>query len=304
MDARTLAQLASMELRARAIVEGHYSGQHRSPYRGASVEFADHRQYSHGDELRHLDWKLYGRSDRFFVKEYDAETNLSVYLVVDSSASMGYPPQGDGGTVTLGDCPCDKLACASFLAAGLAYLAYRQRDAGGLMTFDTAVRDMLVPLTQRGHLQRVFEVLERLEPGGETDTAASLERVGALAKRRGLIVLLSDLLDEPEPLLRALQHFRHRGHDVIVFQVLDRSELDFDFRGPLVVQDLETGRRLATDASEVRGEYVSAMADHLRLLKEGCRSHRIDHEVFLTDRPFGPALAAYLARRRRSTPRP
>ena len=194
----------------------------------------------------------------------------------------------------------DKLACARFLAAGLAYLAYRQRDAVGLMTFDAAVRDMLVPLTQRGHLQRVFEVLERLEAGGETDTAASLERVGALAKRRGLIVLLSDLLDEPEALLRALQHFRHRGHDVIVFQVLDRSELDFDFRGPLVVQDLETGRRLATDASEVRGEYVSAMADHLRLLKEGCRSHRIDHEVFVTDRPFGPALAAYLARRRRA----
>lgn len=299
MDARTLAQLASMELRARAIVEGHYSGQHRSPYRGASVEFADHRQYSHGDELRHLDWKLYGRSDRFFVKEYDAETNLSVYLVVDSSGSMGYPAL----TRRSGFQP-DKLACASFLAAGLAYLAYRQRDAVGLMTFDTAVRDLLVPLTQRGHLQRVFEVLERLEPGGETDTAASLERVGALAKRRGLIVLLSDLLDEPEPLLRALQHFRHRGHDVIVFQVLDRSELDFDFRGPLVVQDLETSRRLATDAGEIRAEYVSAMADHLQLLGEGCRQHRIDHEVFLTDRPFGAALTAYLARRRRTVPRP
>jgi len=278
-----------MELRAHAIVEGYYSGQHRSPYRGASVEFADHREYSHGDELRHLDWKVYGRSDRFFVKEYDAETNLSVYLAVDASGSMGYPAQG-----------VSKLSCATYLAAGLAYLAHRQRDAVGLVTFDAAVRDGLPPLTQRGHLQRVFETLDALEPGGETDTAAALERVSAVARRRGLIVLVSDLLDEPEPLLRGLRHFRHRGHDVIVFQVLDRSELDFDFRGPLLVEDLETRRRLSTDGSEVRGDYVTAMRQHLATLKDGCRRTRIDHEVFRTDLPFGPALTTYLARRRRA----
>lgn len=281
-----------MELRAHAIVEGYYSGQHRSPYRGASVEFADHREYSHGDELRHLDWKVYGRSDRFFVKEYDAETNLTVYLAVDASGSMGYPAQG-----------VSKLACASYLAAGLAYLAHRQRDAVGLVTFDTAVRDDLPPLTQRGHLQRVFETLDGLEPGGGTDTAAALERVSTVASRRGLVVLISDLLDEPEPVLRALRHFRHRGHDVIVFQVLDRSELDFDFRGPLLLEDLETGRRLSTDASEVRGDYVAAMRRHLATLKDGCRGQRIDHEVFRADRPFAPVLATYLARRRRAGPR-
>lgn len=290
IDARTLAQLASMELRARAIVEGYYSGQHRSPYRGASVEFADHRQYSHGDELRHLDWKLYGRSDRFFVKEYDAETNLNVYVALDVSGSMGYPEQG-----------VSKLACASYLAAGLAYLGHRQGDAVGLMTFDTAVREELPPLAQRGHLQRIFAALDGLETGGATEAAAVLARLSVAARRRGLIVLVSDLLDEAEPLVRGLRHFRHRGHDVLVFQVLDRSELQFDFRGPLLVQDLETGRRLATDAGEVRGDYLRAMADHMEQLKDGCRQQRIDHEVFLTDQPFGPALAAYLARRRRTT---
>ncbi len=281
-----------MELRAHAIVEGYYSGQHHSPYRGASVEFADHREYSHGDELRHLDWKVYGRSDRFFVKEYDAETNLTVYLAVDASGSMGYPAEG-----------VSKLACASYLAAGLAYLAHRQRDAVGLVTFDDAVRDELPPLTQRGHLQRIFETLDGLEPGGETNTAAALQRVSTMAGRRGLVVLISDLLDEPEPVLRALRHFRHRGHDVIVFQVLDRSELDFDFRGPLLVEDLETGRRLSTDASEVRGDYLAAMQRHLATLKDGCRRARIDHEVFRADVPFAPVLATYLARRRRASRR-
>ncbi|HUS79715.1 MAG TPA: DUF58 domain-containing protein, partial [Armatimonadota bacterium] len=289
VDAPTLARLANMELRARAVVEGHYSGQHRSPYHGASIEFADHRAYSHGDELRHLDWKLYGRGDRFFVKQYDAETNLNVHLLLDCSGSMDYPDRGP-----------TKLSCGSYLAAALAYLAHLQRDASSLTCFDTRITRRLPPSTQRGHLQRVFEALDAIEAGGETDLPGVLEQVSATTARRGLLVLISDLLGPAEAVLRALAHFRHRGHDTIVFHVLDPSELDFSFRGPLLMEDLESGRRLGVEAGEIRSQYRQAMRAHLSELAEGCRISRTDYELFVTDRPFGPALMAYLGRRNRS----
>jgi len=288
IDAQALVELASMELRARAIVEGHYSGQHRSPYRGASIEFADHRQYTHGDELRHLDWKLYGRSDRYFVKEYDAETNLSVYLTVDTSGSMGYPEEG-----------VSKLACASYLAAGLAYLAHRQRDAVGLVAFGDHVRTQLPPLAQRGHLQRVFAALEELVPSGETDLPGALGAVASSAGRRGLVVLISDLLDDPERILRSLASFRHRGHDVMVFQVLATDELQFDFRGPVVFEDLESGASLASEAGEIRQQYLAQINAHVAAVRQGCHRRKIDYELFSPQAPFGPALRAYLARRNR-----
>lgn len=289
LDAAALASLGSMELRARAIVEGHYSGQHRSPYRGASIEFADHRPYSHGDELRHLDWRLYGRSDRFFVKEYDAETNLTVHLLLDASASMDHPDRG-----------LTKLACASYLVAALAYLTHLQRDAASLTCFATGVSQHLPPSTRRGHLQRLFQALDAVSAGGETDLPAALAQVATMATRRGLLVLVSDLLAETEPMLRALAHLRRRGHDVIVFQVLDPTELEFDYRGPLLIEDAETGLRLATEAGEVRTGYLQALHEHLERLGEGCRRHRVDYELFRTDAPFGPALTAYLSRRARS----
>ncbi|MGC9317175.1 MAG: DUF58 domain-containing protein [Armatimonadota bacterium] len=290
VHAQLLASLSSMELRARAIVEGHYSGQHRSPYRGASVEFADHRQYTHGDELRHLDWRLYGRTDRFFVKQYEAETNLTVHLLLDASGSMDYPERG----VT-------KLTCASWLAAGLAYVAWRQRDAVGLTVFDSAARTELAPRTRRGHLHQVFEALERVAPGGESSIGEALESIGAGLQRRGLVVVLSDLLGEPRAILQAVGLLRGRGHDVIVMQVLARGELHLAMRGPRIVEDLETGQRLITDADEVREEYEEAMRRHVERLRDGCARHGVDHELFVTDRPFGPALVAYLARRRRRT---
>ena len=202
LTAEAVQRLETMELRARAIIEGHFSGQHRSPYHGASVEFADHREYSPGDELRHLDWRVYGRTDRFFIKEYDAETNMSVHLLVDASRSMAYGSHG----VT-------KLRYAACLAAALAYLAVKQRDAAGLVLFDTAVRTRLAPATKGRHLAAVFDLLETLEPGAETNVAAALETVAQSVSRRGLVVVISDLLDEPERVLRALGYFRHRGHD-------------------------------------------------------------------------------------------
>jgi uncharacterized protein (DUF58 family) len=290
VDAELLAALPSMELRARTFVEGYYSGQHRSPWRGASVEFADHRAYTHGDELRHIDWRLYGRTDRFFVKQFEAETNLAVTLALDASASMAYPE----GSPT-------KLDCACYLAAGLAYLAWRQRDAVGLTVLGGVVEGDLPPRTSRGHLQGIFDRLEAIEPAGNTRPAERILALGGALKRRGLVVLLSDLMDTPEELLRSLGLLRGRGHDVIVLQVLDRGELQLGLSGPSIVEDMETGERLSTDADELREEYADAIRAHVDLLHDGCASRGMDHELMVTDRPLGRGLAAYLSRRRHRT---
>ncbi len=280
-----IAKLGSMELRARALVEGHFSGRHRSPYRGASVEFADHREYSQGDETRHIDWKVYGRRDRLFVKEFDAETNLNVHLLLDTSRSMDY-----GG-------PVRKLDYGAYLAAAIAYLATRQRDATALVLFDTTVREHLPPQSKPAHLQKVFSALDDVRPGEDTDVSAALEAVAQSIKRRGLVVLISDLLDDTEPLLRALGYFRHRGHDVVVLHVMDRTELQFDFRGPTVFEDLESKERLFTQPERMRHEYMEALQSFLVQIKDGCRGRHIDHVLLDTTRPFDAALTAYLGRR-------
>jgi len=305
LDPAALAKLANMELRARAIVEGHYSGQHHSHYKGASVEFADHRNYSPGDELRHLDWKLYGRTDRFFIKQYDAETNMNVMLVLDASGSMGY---GSG--------EISKLQYGSYLAAGLAYLTSRQGDAPGLTLLDQGVRDKLMPRTRPAHLRRLWETLEEantrvgrlstiapanvdVRPTRDDSLANGLADIAPLLARRGIIVLISDLLEPPERLLRGLRYFRHRGHDVIVLQVLDEAEVNFPFRGAVEFEDMESGRRLRTETGDVRGSYLQEFARHQEAIRDGCRSGGMDYELMLTNEPFARALTAYLGRRMR-----
>lgn len=287
LTAETLARLGSMELRARAMVEGHFSGQHRSHFKGASVEFADHRDYSQGDELRHLDWKVFGRTDRHFIKQYDAETNMNVALVVDVSGSMGY----SSDTVT-------KLQYASYLAAGLAYLTTRQNDAPGLALVDRRVREKYLPRTRPAHLQRLWAALQAAQPGEDTALSEALAEAAATFTRRGIVVLISDLLDDPERVLRSLLYFRHRGHDVIVLQVLDPAEVKFDFHGPVVFEDLETHETLLTETDDVRAAYRRQFAIYQTQLSEGCRSAGIDYELMTTDQPFARALSAYLARRR------
>lgn len=290
LGAEALSRLHSMELRARTMVEGHFSGQHRSHFKGASVEFADHRDYSRGDELRHLDWKLLGRTDRYFIKQYDAETNMNVVLVTDVSGSMDY---GSG--------PVTKLQYATYLAAGLAYLTSRQGDAPGLALVDERLREALPPRTRPAHLGRLMQVLEGVRAGGETALAAALAETAATFTRRGIIVIISDLLDEAERLLRALVYFRHRGHDVIVLQVLDPREVDFRFRGPVVFEELERGERLLTEADDIRRAYRREF-DHWRgSLEDGCRHAGIDYAWLTTDQPFYRALSAYLGRRARVT---
>lgn len=274
------------------MVEGHFSGQHHSHFKGASVEFADHRNYSSGDDLRHLDWKLLGRTDRHFIKQYDAETNMNVLLVADVSGSMGYG-SADGGVT--------KFQYATYLAAGLAYLTSKQGDAPGLALVDEHLRERLAPRTRPAHLKRLMQSLEAARPGGDTSLADALAETAATFTRRGIVVLISDLLDEPERLLRALVYFRHRGHDVIVLHVLDPAEVSFSFRGPVIFEDLEQGEKLLTEADDIRRAYLQEFRAWQGGLEDGCRRAGLDYALMTTDEPFHRALSAYLGRRARVT---
>lgn len=282
-----VAKLGTMELRARAIVEGHLSGQHASTHRGASVEFVDHREYAPGDEPRHIDWKVYGRTDRLFVKEYEAETNLSLHLLVDVSRSMDFA----SGGVT-------KLRYATFLAAALAYIATRQRDAVGLFLFDHAVRQALPAMTKPAHLARLFEALEAAAGAADTRLTSALEEIAQRIPRRALVVLLSDLLDGPEGVLRSLGYFRHRGHDLIVLHTLDPAELNLDYRGTVAFEDLESTERLSVEVSDVRAGYLAELRRFLAAYRHGCRDRSIDYALTDTSTPFDVAISAYLAHRR------
>ncbi len=282
-----VAKLGTMELRARAIVEGHLSGQHASLHRGASVEFVDHREYAPGDEPRHIDWKVYGRTDRLFVKEYEAETNLSLHLLLDVSRSMDF-----------GSAAITKLRYATFLAAALAYLATRQRDAAGLFLFDRTVRDALPAMTKPAHLARLFEALDAVTGVEDTVMTEALEEIAQRLPRRSLVVVISDLLDDPDSVLRALGYFRHRGHDLIVLHTLDPAELQLDYRGTAAFEDLETGERLSVEVADVRAGYLAELRRFLAEYRHGCRDRSIDYALLDTSTPFDTALTAYLAHRR------
>src|ERR1700687_5261308 len=228
-----LARISSLELIARSVVEGFISGLHRSPYLGFSTDFAEHRQYMPGDDLRHLDWKLLARTDRLYIKKYQGDTNAQIHLLVDSSASMGY----SSGEVT-------KLQYAQYLASSLAFLGVRQHDSVGLVAFDEEVIEHVTPGSRSGHLRTILGVIERLAPSRRTTIADLLHRTAELLTRRGIIVLISDLYDEPDRITARLEHLRFRGNDVIVFHVMDRQELDFDFIEPVVLEDSETEEQL------------------------------------------------------------
>ncbi|HYV03274.1 MAG TPA: DUF58 domain-containing protein [Blastocatellia bacterium] len=281
-----LARISSLELVARSVVEGFISGLHRSPHLGFSTDFAEHRQYMPGDDLRHLDWKLLARTDRLYIKKYQGDTNAQLHLLVDASASMGY----SSGEVT-------KLQYAQYLAASLGFLGVRQHDSVGLGAFDEQMVEHVPPSSRSGHLRTVLGVLERLVPGRGTALSAQLHRMAELLTRRGIVVLISDLYDEPERIMEGLEHLRFRGNDVIVFQVMDRQELDFEFFEPVVLEDSETEEQLHVLPDVVREEYLRAMKAHTEALKDGAARNRIDYELLRTTEPLDAALFSYLGRR-------
>jgi uncharacterized protein (DUF58 family) len=288
LDAATVARLAGMDVRARAVVEGFVAGLHKSPYKGFSVEFAEHRQYMPGDPLKTVDWKVYGKSDRFYVKEYEEETNLRAYLVIDGSASMGF----SSGEVS-------KFDYSRYLAAALSYLMIRQQDSVGVLLFDSEIRRFIPPRSAGQHLHVILTELEKAEPASTTNLAVTLHRLAERVKRRGLVVLMSDLFDDQDEVLNALRHFRHRRNEVVVFHVLDRMEREFGFPREAVFEDVETADEMLVRPWEIRKEYRTAVSAWIERYRNVCREIGVDYVPMHTESPFDTALMAYLHKRSR-----
>ena len=284
-----VAKLGSMELRARLVVEGFITGLHKSPFHGFSAEFSEHRQYRAGDDLKHIDWKIFGRSDRYYVKQYEDETNLRCLIAVDQSASMGYASEGH----------ITKFQYASYLAAALSYLVLQQRDAAGLATYTTDVEHYLPPRSKRSYVQELIKTLDGATPHDTTGTATALHKLAERVTRRGLVVIISDLFDDPTEILQAFRHFRHNQHDVLVLHVLDPREVDFNFSSAAVFKDMETGEELTTQPLHLRNAYRGAMEDFCTEIKRGCHAQNIDYVRVTTDKPFDMALREYIVKRQR-----
>lgn len=287
-DPQTLARIARLELRARQVVEGVISGMHKSPHRGSSVEFAQHRDYVPGDEIRHIDWKVYARSDRYHIKQFEEETNLKATLVLDSSASMDYKGENS---------PLSKREYGSIVAAAIASLLLRQRDGVGLAQFDAGVRQFIPPSSTSAHYKMLLETLERKESRPKTGLGDTFHDLAERIKRRGLLIVLSDLFGDPDDILRGLQHFRHRKHEVIVFQILDKDELTFPFRDSAVFEGMEGEEPLMAEPNALRREYLNAFNEFTATLKRGCRELDMDYIQLPTDQPVDIALTRYLASR-------
>ena len=276
-----------MELRARLVVEGFITGLHKSPYHGFSVEFAEHRQYMPGDEIRHIDWKVYGRTDRYYIKQYEEETNLKSYIILDASRSMQYASPGN----------ITKLEYGSYLVASLSYMMLKQQDAVGLTIFDERITTYLPPHATRAYLRQILVTLEKLEPGNGTGAGTSLHQVADRIKRRGLVIIISDLLDKPDEVLAALKHFRHKKNEVIVMQVLDPRELTFAFDEDAIFKDMETADRLMTQPWQIRKAYQREMGAFVERYKKECRENYVDYVQLDTATPFDVALIEYLSKR-------
>jgi uncharacterized protein (DUF58 family) len=284
-DPRVLAGISNLSLRARWVVEGVMSGVHRSRSKGFSVEFEEHREYSPGDEIRRIDWKALGKFDRYFIKEYEDETNLRAYLLLDSSASMDYASDG----VTKFDYGCT-------LTASLAYLILRQQDAAGVVTFSDRIDAFVPPRAKRDYLSQILHALENRGPAGETDVGKILEEIAGQIKRRGLVVLVSDLLDEPDKILKGLRLFRFKGNDVIVFHLLDPAELELPFEGNILFEDLEElNLKVVADPRAIRNTYRDVVAEFINRMRKECHDSIIDYQLISTSTPLDQALASYLS---------
>jgi uncharacterized protein (DUF58 family) len=288
IDPAALMKIKSMELRAKAVVEGFWKGIHRSPYHGFSSEFTEYRQYTSGDDPRYIDWRVFARSDRYYVKRFEDETNLRCHLLIDHSRSMGY---GSGDYT--------KSQYAGTLAATLAYFLFTQGDAVGLATFDDRIQEYMPPRNRPSYLRRLMTALDAQPRGKATDLGAPLQRIARMLTKRGLIVLVSDLLTSIERLERDLGYLRAGGHDIVLFHVLDPEELHFDFDSPALFQDVESGRDLYVDPPAAAKGYRHMLSSHLDSANAICGRLGIDYQLFATDRPFDTALLEFLQHRMR-----
>lgn len=288
LDPRTLARLQGLDLRARHVVDGFVSGMHRSPYHGFSVEFAEHREYTPGDDLRHVDWKAFGRTDKFYLKRYEDETNLVCYLLLDTSESMKY--RGPG-------MPMSKLEYAQCIAVLLAWLVLRQQDAVSLVTFDHAVRKLVPPSAGPSHMKQLIHVMEETQAEHKTSTGPIFHQLAERFKKRGLIIVLSDLFDDLSPMMAGLKHFRHQRHEVAVFHVLDPAEIEFPFQRPTLFRGLEQLPEVLTEPRSLRKAYLEELNRFLGKVARECRNQQIEYSRITTDQALDVALSTFLSKR-------
>lgn len=289
LDPHALAQLEGLELKARLIVEGYVSGNHKSPYHGFSVEFAEHREYVPGDDLRYVDWKVYGKSDRVYLKQFEEETNFSCTLLVDTSESMQYRSESTA---------LSKLDYAKHVAAALSWLIVQQQDAVGLVTFDREVTNFLPPGSQPSHLSRLIHTLDNAPTGAESEMGPLLNSLAERIRKRGLVILLSDLFDDVDALLMGLKHFRHRRHDVSIMHIVDPAEQDFPFEDPTLFKGLEGLPDQMTDPKALRDGYRAEFNEYLQQLQRGAGDLRMDYVLLRTDMPLDAAITKFLTHRR------
>lgn len=285
LDPRVLDKLGRLELKARQAVEGFMAGLHRSPHRGASVEFAEHREYVPGDDLRHLDWRIYGRSDRFYIKRYEEETNLTLSVVLDVSESMSYAGQGQ----------VSKYNYAAMAAATLSYMVLRHRDAAALALTDESLESWVPPATRPSHLLAITAAIEKATLAKKTDPGLTLRELTAKLPPRGIVVVLSDLFADPARILLGVRTLRSRRQDVIVFHVLDGDEIDFPFDRMLKFEGMEGLAELVADPKSLRQAYLDVFQEHQNRIKRGCLENGVDYQVLRTDTPLDVVLTSYLA---------
>jgi uncharacterized protein (DUF58 family) len=288
IDPKVLARIGNLELVASTVVEGFINGLHRSPHLGASMDFAEHRPYMPGDDIRRIDWKLYARSDKYFIKEFEADTNVNFSVLLDVSKSMDYTSDPAG---------ISKLEYGKFLAASLAYFAHHQRDRVGMVTFDADIVEYVPPSAK--HLNVILHTLDRLQPGGKGDMDRAMRKLAESFRRRSLIGVISDFYLDPTAVLDAITRLRGKGNDIMLMHILDRAEIEFPFEGPTSFQDVESEDRLPVIPLLFRDKYKSLMAGHIAELRRVMGENRVDYEVFDTAKPLDDALFAFLSNRER-----
>lgn len=296
LPGKTTATIGRLEMLARGLVEGFVTGKHRSPHKGFSVEFAEHRQYVPGDDVRDLDWRVYGKIDRFYIKQYIEETNLRCTILLDASGSMQY--RGDKASSVDGK-PVSKFEYGQYLAAALTYLMIRQQDAVGLVTFDTEVRRYLPARSRASQVRRILEEIDATQPGGETGVAAIFHDIAERIHRRGMVIVISDLFDNAEEILKALYHFHYRKHEVVVCHIMAEEELTFPFETFTHFRNLEAAEHvLQIDPKTIKALYLDRVREFIKTLERGCGQMRADYVPMNTNEPFERALASYMTHRR------
>jgi len=284
-----VSRLSRLDLIAKYVVEGYITGLHKSPYHGFSTEFAEHRQYMPGDSLRYLDWKVFGRTDRMYVKRFEEETNLKSHIILDVSGSMAFKSRG----------PVTKLGYGTILAAALSFLMIRQRDSVGIVTFSDSLKSYVPPRSVQSQLKEIIKVLSSSEPSGTTITGNILHALAERLSVRGLVIFISDLILDPDELIYGLKHFRHNGHEVLVFHIIDPMELQFDYNEETCFIDLETGGKITAQPWHIREKYLSMFHEHVSSIVHAMHDISIDYTRLTTNIPLDRALTEYLAKRKK-----